>query len=159
MKKIFVILFYIITLPIFSKDFLVGRSSFSEKQIDEINNIVSKKFETFIEKGVASKADIIQSENKLLIILGGGGFGLALLILFYLSSRIDKLDSKIDDGLKETDKKIERLDSKIDNGLNKLNNKIDDGLKETNKKIERLDSKIDDGLNKIYDILLKDRIK
>ena len=113
MKKIFVILFYIITLPIFSKDYSESKSSFSEKQIDEINYIVSKKFESYIEKGVALKADIIQSENKLLIILGGGGFSLALLILFYLSSRIDKLNFKIDDGLKETNKKI-------DDGLNKI---------------------------------------
>ena len=134
MKKILIILFYIITLPIFAKDFLVYRGNFSEKQIQEINNIVTKKIETTIEKTLATKADIIQSENKLLIILGGGGFGLALLILFYLSS---KIDSKID----------------------KLDSKIDDGLKETNIKIERLDSKIDDGLNRIYDILLKDRNK
>ena len=145
MKKILVILFYIITLPIFAKDFLVYRGNFSEKQIKEINNIVTKKIETTIEKSIATKADIIQSENKLLIILGGGGFGLALLILFYLSSRIDS--------------KFDKLDSKIDDGLFNLNNKIDEGLKETNKKIERLDSKIDDGLNRIYDILLKDRNK
>ena len=113
MKKILVILFYIITLPIFSKDFLVYRSIFSEKQIEEIGEIVTKKIETSIEKSLATKADIIQSENKLLIILGGGGFGLALLILFYLSSRIDKLNFKIDEGLKETNKKI-------DDGLNRI---------------------------------------